>query len=357
VLTIVLTAGGCSGGGTPEASPSAPSPTRAAWRAGEVRPVTGLCPAISSEVLRRLRVEFFRDCMWRQNARDDDDHVERALTVNSTVYQPAMTQSRLSATDEARRGYQVPPRDWAPLGPFVAVRGLGDEARLIRTYNPGVQQRRVVLAVRWRNVVLQIDVDESSPLEWNRGRVPPVGDVEAGAVGAARDMLTRVGAPTPPAAPAPAYQPDEVRAVRKVCDVAAPAAVRLAPGVTRHDITLPGKVLGSGCNWGENDGELPSLTVEAEVIAPSPATGESATQIATTLFGQWRGHRARAQKPGDEAKIDHFTFKSGLSRSSSIFVRRGNLLVYVDYGRWHYPSREAMDKEVIALAQAVLARD
>jgi hypothetical protein len=49
--------------------------------------------------------------------------------------------------------------------------------------------------------------------------------------------------------------------------------------------------------------------------------------------------------------------KSGLSRSSSIFVRRGNLLVYVDYGRWHYPSREAMDKEVIALAQAVLAGD
>jgi hypothetical protein len=357
LLAAVLAAGGCSGGGrTPTSSPSAAS-SRTAWRAGEVRPVTGLCDAVSAAVLRRLRVESRGfPCSWRQGARDTDDHVERTLEVGYMVYEPSQTRPGQSATDAARHDFRNPPRGWPRTDTGVPVRGLGEEAKLVHRFNPSIKQRRIVLSLRWRNVVLHVDADEQSPLEWNRGRVLPVGDVEAGAIDVARDILTRLGAPPARVGIVPPYMAGEVREVHEICDVAAAAAHRLAPGVTRHDIALTGEAAGSGCNWGENDGELPALTVDAEVIGPSPATGESATAIATTLFGQWKGRDgSHAPELGAEAKLDHFSFKTGLSRNSTLFVRQANLLVYVDYQRWQHPSKEAMDKEVIALAKAVLA--
>jgi hypothetical protein len=52
------------------------------------------------------------------------------------------------------------------------------------------------------------------------------------------------------------------------------------------------------------------LPVHAEVIGPSPATGESASTIATTLFSQWDADVTRVPRLGDEAKLHHFNFRS-----------------------------------------------
>jgi hypothetical protein len=286
-------------------------------------------------------------CDWREDDEDRRDHVERTLIVSGLAYRPDKT----GATDQARAAFRDPP-GWTKFGPAVPVRGLGDEAKLVRDLNPSVARRHVALAVRWRNVLTLVDLDLESLLERNRGRIPPSSEVEAGAVAVARDILAGVHAPPAPAPATPPYAGGEVRKVRVTCDSIG-AARRLVPGISRHPIA--GSDLRAGCDWSENDGERPALTVEAEVVPPSAATGETGTRIATTLFGQWRPKDPRVPKLGDEARIDHFTFESGVSRSSSVVARRGNLLVYVSYGRWNHPSTAMMDAEVIDIAKAVLA--
>lgn len=333
LIVAVVLLQGCSGGHAVLAPAVSPGPV---WRAGEIKEWRTACSSISTGVLKRLRVvpNGVTPCTWREDAQDQDDHVERTLSVTGRLYEP----SAVSATDAARRGFEVP-QGWEKLGKGVPVRGLGDEAKIVRRFLPGVAQRRITLAVRLRNAVTSIDVTEESLLDRYRGRVPSFGVIEAAAVDAARDVLKGLGSQTG-AQPSPAYLPTELRTISVDCGPAA----RVVRGVSKH----------GGCEWDENDGERPSLTVAAEVIAPSPATGESGTRIATALFGQWKHSVARAPKLGDEAALDHFTFESGLSRSSSILVRRANLLVFVDYGLWHHPGVSAMDAQVIALANGVL---
>jgi hypothetical protein len=286
-------------------------------------------------------------CYLREDAKDQNDHVDRTLTVSGLAYRPAKT----GATDQARAVFRDPP-GWKRSRPAVPVRGLGEEAKLVRTLNPSVAQRHVALAVRWRNVFTLIDLDLNSALDRNRGRIPPSSEVEAGVLAVARDILAGIHVPPAPAPTAPAYLSGEARKVKVTCDSIG-AARRLVPGISRHPIA--GSDLRAGCDWSENDGERPDLTVEAEVIPPSAATGETGTRIATTLSGQWRPKDPRVPKLGDEARIDHFTFQAGLSRTSSVVARRGNLLVYVSYGSWNHPSTAMMDAEVIGIAKAVLA--
>jgi hypothetical protein len=279
--------------------------------------------------------------------------VERTLAVRSTFYAPSVTRPPFSATDQARQGFQSP-QEWERSAPAMPVRGLGDEATIARRFYPGGKERGVVLTVRLRNAVIQIDVKEWALLEPYWGRVPPVAEVEAAAVAAARQILARLDSRPAPVASVPAYLPGEVRRVGNICDSVG-AADRLVPGIRRRDISPAGSALDSGCHWGQNQGRRPSLTVEAEVITPSPATGQTASQIATALFPLWKIAGARALRLGDEAKMHHFDFRSGAYRASTVFLRRGNLLVYVDYGRWNHPSIKMMDNEVINLAKAVLA--
>ncbi len=330
IMAVVLL-GGCSSGRP------APAPTVSygpAWHAGEIRQWTTACSSISAGVRERLKVEPSGPCTWRESAKDRDAHVERTLTVTGRLYEP----STISATDAARRGFEVP-QGWEKAGRGTPVRGLGDEAKLVRLYMPGVAHRQVMIAVRLRNTTTLIDVSEESLLDRHRDRVPSFGAIEEATVDAAKDVLKGLGSVSGTAA-APAYLPGEVRKITVDC---APGA-GLVRGVSKH----------GGCQWSENDGERPSLTMEAEVITPSAATGETASQVATALFGQWKHNVSKAPRLGDQAAIDHFSFEKGRSRNNTILIRRANLLVFVDYGRWHHPDVSEMDAEIVSLAKGIL---
>lgn len=344
VLVTVLAMSGCSGGGDPET-----------WRPGEIRTQLRLCDAISADLQRRLRVEPASDdpteCEWEGTKAD----VHRRLEIEGAAYRPATPRPAGSATDVARYMFRTtfPRHERGPgyreFTQAVKVHGLGDEAEVLRSYRPGYGGLRVFLKVRWRNVFFGIDLRDRS------GTPLTASVLEAGVVAAALEVLTAIGAKPAPAPTAPAYLPGEVRIVGEVCDLVDAAAGRLAPGVRRYDHTPKDSETVGWCYWGERTGRRPSLTAEVEAITPSPVTGETGTQIATTLFDLWGGDRSRSPKLGDEHKIAHTSYKSGQSLTSTIFVRRGNLLVYVDYHRWHHPSKEKMDKEAIDIIKTVLA--
>ncbi|MBC6457018.1 hypothetical protein [Actinomadura sp. HBU206391] len=352
-LTIVLVMAGCSGGGsgTPTATPGSASPTEL-WRPGEFRDALLYCDKVSAATLRRLRVEptLGYDCLWHAGAGDRHDNLSRDLTANHQIYEPSQARS---ATDAARNGFPRP-RGWEKLGTGVPVRGFGDEAKIFRVFGPSVKLRRAVLVVRLRNAVLQFDLKVESLLDRYRARVGPLEEVEADAVAVAREVLTGLGSPPTPVAPTPANPPGEVRKVSGICGSVGEAG-RLVPGIERRDISPAGSALGSGCHWSLNDGRRPRLTVDAEVITASPLTGETGSQIATTIFNRWKSGSERVPRLGDEAKLDHYNFRRGQHRESSILVRRGNLLVYVSYGSWNHPSKATLDREVTNIAKAVLS--
>ncbi|MDL4775562.1 hypothetical protein [Actinomadura xylanilytica] len=355
-LAAALLVCGCSedDGGRTTASAS---PT-ASWRPNEFRgPVTNLCTAVSVGTLRRLRVEpsapvraTVPRCEW-QNERGDD--VNRHLNMDLKVYEPPQTRLEYSATKEAAYRFRHLP-GWEALGPGTPVGGFGDEAKIVRGWWPFRNLQTIRLAIRVRNAVLQVTSQQSVSLSRHRDQVSPLAELEGAAAVAVREALTRLGPPETPEPPvaAPPFAAGEVSDTGEVCEgLTAPG--RLVPGITRHGAETADPMT-SGCAWSEDDGERPALTIDARAFSPSPLTGETGTQIATALLRRWRGDGSPAPKLGDEARTDHLEFRKGLSRTSRLLVRHRNMLLYVDYDRWHNASKKAMDKETIGIAKAVL---
>lgn len=213
--------------------------------------------------------------------------VERSLSVTATVYEPPATRRGYSATDEARHRFRSPyERGTAHT---VPVRGLGDEARTARSYLPSDKSRAVGLVVRVHNVVVDVSTDMKSQLPFGHGRLPAYGTVEAATLAASREVVAELAAATSPSAspapsptqvPVPGYRPGEMRRVHDVCRAIGDVGDRLAPGVPRRDVAPPGSATSGGCAWWEPDERGTDLTVQAEVIPPSPVTGETAYDAA-----------------------------------------------------------------------------
>lgn len=349
----------------PEETANTPTPLASgSYGAGERTPgsVSELCAKVSAKSLERLGVDATSEqaspqCSWDE--RDDDSRwqADRELTAQVTAYQQPVTRREKSASDEAKHRFRRLP-GWEGSR-AIPVRGLGDEASLARTWNPSHKEGSVFLAVRVRNVVVDVHMTVESLLEPTHGAVPPMSELEAGVLAVQRDLLAELGVrrASPTATPSASPGTGEVRRVGDVCG-AVDAARRLAPGVRARDISPARTSAASGCTWWQNDGYRPDLTVQVEAVGPSTLTGESATEVARRLSFAVRGTRAKDPPAGaDEARIDHYEFESGRARSVYVVARKANLLVSVEYGRWHHPSKRQMQRDAVAVAEGVLAEN
>lgn len=89
------------------------------------------------------------------------------------------------------------------------------------------------------------------------------------------------------------------------------------------------------------------------MVPPSPATGQTGTQIAQS-FPLWQAKTSEQRKGiGDNAVVRRFA--SGNLHDVTVTVRRGNLLVGVGYERWSGPPVKDMEKDAIEVAKAVIA--
>ncbi|MQA81105.1 MAG: hypothetical protein GEV10_21915 [Streptosporangiales bacterium] len=360
-VVAALTAAGCEGDQPDEANTPTPLAS-GSYGAGERTPgsVTDLCDAVSAKSLDRLGVEATTEqasprCAWREGDDDSRWQADRELTAEIQAYQQPVTRRESSATDEAKHRFRRLP-GWEGSR-AIPVRGLGDEARLARTWTPSHKEASVFLAVRVRNVVVDVHMTAESVLEPSHGQVPPVGELEAGVLAAVRDLLGELGArrASPTVMPSASPGAGEVSRVGEVCG-AVGAARRLAPGLRARDISPPRTSAASGCTWWENDGYRPDLTVQVEAIRPSTLTGESATEVARRLTFAARGEPTKEPPEGaDEARIDHYDFESGRARSAYVVARKANLVVSVEYGRWHHPSKRQMERDAVAVAEDILA--
>lgn len=363
VLLVSLAAvTGCSGGSSEGStgSPSASSTPSTSYRQGEMRPdaVPDLCAAVSTRTRRTLGVDHALppstgDCTWDE--REDHGFVQdtRELSVSHVAYAPPETRRDYSATDEARYRFRRPV-GWVGRR-TVPVPDLGDEAKLTRSLDFDQKHSSVWVVVRVRNVIVDVRADMASELEPGDGRLPPFTAVEAGTMAAAREAVAALRAgPSPTPSPSMTYADGDIRRVRDVCRAAGRDGARLVPGVAKRDITTPGGSTAGGCAWWTNTSERPELVVHAEVIPPSGATRESGTQVARGLYFLNQGAAMTGRgSPGDEAKADYF--RSGAFGSVDVLVRKGNLLVHVEYGRWHDPSKAGLERDAAGVAAHVLA--
>ncbi len=345
---VVLLTSGCSGNDGPGGAQGASASPQ--WRSGEFERVpAGWCRSVSAATMRRLRVAATdmgeRRCLWR--AVNEHDMFAR-MQAEAHLHTPAR-RSGGSATDEARLRFQNLPTSTAPGA--IPVRGLGDEAKLVHVNRLPGEHHEVRLAVRVRNIVVDLFAEQEADIGEYGPAVSSFAVLEAGLMSAAGEIGARLGARPRPAAP-PAYQRGEHRGVGNVCAQAGPAARRLVAGARRRDLAPGDAGVSGGCKW--EDGDAPPglgyLTVYVEAPPPSAATGRSATAVAKALFAAWPGDGSAAPEIGDQAKRDHVD-----GTGSRILVRRANLLLYIDYHRRGRPSKAAMDREVAALARAVVA--
>lgn len=99
--------------------------------------------------------------------------------------------------------------------------------------------------------------------------------------------------------------------------------------------------------------------IEVRANQPSPAMGETATQVTTSLFREMAARRSRqsnnAATPvsgiGDEAYVRQDTRIHRIG----LVARRANLIILVAYGNDRASSLKTMQKKATAVAKAVLA--
>lgn len=360
-LAAVLAVGGCSGAPDEAASSSASptgSPSASRWKPGEFTTDHDVCGAISADTVRKLRLKKsaldrnFTRCVWAGT----EDDVSHMFTVNRLRYAPPEPRPDYSATDEARHAF-ARPRGW-DFGEGVAVRGLGDQAKITGSVADGEWNHQVRLAVRVRNLILLFDMKMGTSEVHNRARVVPFGELRAGVLAAAREAVAALGVPVRPAPTVPptaAYRPGEVRSAHPVCG-SLDAAQRLIPGARRYDLSPSGTDLGRGCLWEWPDGDVSDkLTIDVEVVPPGPAGAPSATRSARSVASGWRpsGSHKRKRGLGDQALV--FRFGQDRLHDVSVSVRRGNLLVFVGYKKWDTAATTvSMEKDVTRIAEAVL---
>lgn len=232
---------------------------------------------------------------------------------------------------------------------------LGDEAKLTRSLEFGPKDSHVWVVLRARNVLVDVRATMGSARPPGHGKVPSYATVEAGTVAAAQEAVAALhAASTTAPSPRTTDADGEISRVHDVCRAVDHDGARLAPGVTRRDISTAGGSSAGGCTWWENDGHQPTFTVQVEAVPPGSGTGESAFRVARMLYDRNGGGALPGRRgPGDEVKRRYF--RSGSFRSVGVLVRKGNLLVDVVYGRWHRPPKAELERDVVGVAADVLA--
>ena len=347
------------------------------WRKGDLRPdkVANACEAVSPAAQKRMRVHREGmpppvDCAWEE--RYAPRHADRDLSVSVTAHQPggdkaegggipsASGAAPTPAVKVAARAFKFGDNDsddGAVAGdkPMTdaarRVEGLGDEAKAVTYGSVRDSSSSVHLLVRHRNVTVHVRAHTEALSDEKRGEVPPAHRVEAGVRLAAVDVLERLGADVPASAKRGA-EPVGGRTteVEPVCSRLREEAARLAPGAEALDTTAKGGADGraAGCYWEPEDYTAPTLTVRVKATPDAALTGDSATKVAKAGLKAAEG--AKFPGVGDEARMDQDD-----AEMRTLTVRKGNVVMYVDYDGSSPLSKSQLDAEMKKVARRVLS--
>lgn len=350
----LLAVGGCTGGEQGTAT-TTPSPTSSGYGPNAV---PDLCDAVSRGTLVRLSIRDNNtsgggECNWYESTDVGDTTIRSSLIVDYGVHVPG------SPDDDAEQAFEDAGSDLEedPNQRATPVRGLGDEAKVYRRLGESSldgRSREVKLVVREANVVIDVTADVASELETHRDRVSSFDTVESGTLTAMREMLGELTGSRVPPPKRSAYQQGEVEKVRSVCG-SVDTARRMLPGARHRDLSEKGATLAGACSWQENESYGSRLDVHVEAIAPSRTTSESASKAADVLHGQLAWASTKRRGLGDEARSGDSSYRGGERRSLGLSVRRGNLLISIDYEKDGYPSKKRMERDVVRVAEEVLA--
>lgn len=339
--------------------PPSPSPN---WQKNDYRPgsVDDLCTSVSERALRTMGItdaavdtddslsdSEVKTCSWTHEYDSSDYQVDRTLSVRYTAYEPPATRRDYTPTREAKYKFRVP--DGWQGRTSSPVRGLGDDAKVSRHLELDERDGGVWLAVRHRNLVIDVRAESGDELgSIGHGSTPTLDALEAGARAAMTDILTRLEL-TAKYGKVPAAGDGEVTRAKAACDA---VGGELTPPFDPHDTTEKGSPLSSGCAWTSDDLDGPELTVDVEVVTPSRLDGRSGTAIATGLFHDSYAKLRDGSKVGDETKVGRSSFED--ERTIWVHARKGNLLVTVEYERSGRPSERTLERDATAVAKDVL---
>ncbi|MFG3257203.1 PQQ-binding-like beta-propeller repeat protein [Streptomyces sp. NPDC048172] len=358
------------------------------WRKGDLRPdkVGTACEAVSPTARKAMRV--YRKgmpppvgCAWEE--RYTPRHADRVLDVTVTAHQPGEDEKPglsspspggrepTPAVEVAEKAFRKAGREKdedafdddvdRPLADAHRLRGLGDEAKsnAFGSMRAGISSAHVL--VRHRNVTVRVKARTNTLTSYRWGEVPPRHRAEAAARVAAADVLERLGADVPAAAKRLARPAGGgITKAEPVCARLRSEAAGLAPGVKALDTTPKGGSDGrvTGCHWESETDLSPSLTVRVKALPDSPLTGDGATKQAKAEITSADGAGgAELSGIGDEARLERDTFrhKAEMTRTHTLTARKGNLVIYVEYQRWHHPSKPQLDAGVRRVARRVLS--
>ncbi|MFD0020748.1 PQQ-binding-like beta-propeller repeat protein [Streptomyces sp. NPDC058382] len=374
-----------SGGDTRQYAPEPEAGDTAGhgWREGDLRPdeVVNACEAVSPTARKAMRV--YRegmpppvDCAWEE--RDAPRHANRELEVAVTAYEPdrggaSGSDSSSGSSHEPTPAVTVAAKAYREAGQGKTrneddddkvlaaghpLKGLGDEAKSSASGSVRGSASSADILVRYRNVTVRVKARTEALSPALSGEVPPRHEVETAARVAAADVLERLGADVPASVRRPAKPAGGgTTVVKPVCARLGSEAAGLVPGAVALDTTPGGGADGrvTGCDWEPREDLSPSLTVRVEAVPESPLTGDGATELARAEIASVDG--AEVSGIGDEARIERDTYRSrdAMNRDHTLTVRKGNLVVFVDYQRWQEQSGSRLDADVQRVARRVLS--
>lgn len=350
-LAAALTLSGCTGtGAVPEATPE-PTTTPNRWKAGEFTRDQQVCDAVSQETQDRLgvaRVQYLPgaeqdSCSWAH--RNDDGDYTLLLTLRQLRFEPPPPRPTRTASQEAQHEFGRPP-GWG-FRSATPVTGFGDQAKISRRYVPGNALKAVGTVIRVRNVLFLVEAESgtalggmlSAEITEEDSRTASFARLEESVYAAAREVVAKVKGRIPPKRAAPGKSKGEVAKVKDVCGTRA-ATPRMVESLDPQAIGQVDKDRARSCVWSSED-LTPDLTIEVDAVAPSPFTGESATQVANSIA--FEGKALSASIPagkgglGDGAVFAYDSFDDGKNHDADVTVRRGNLLLHVAYEQWFDP--------------------
>lgn len=324
------------------------------WDEGEVEPADAVdsCEDVKPATLRRLGIRIAAGpppagCSWREDRRPD--HVEREIAVDVAVASP----EDKSATEEAKAAFEESLHQNDDLADARPVQGIGDEA-VINEWSGGVgTSARVVLAVRWRNVVATFRSDVSA-LDPGKGSwVPAVHQLEDATITAASEVLGPLGM-DPPDPQARKGRGGAAR-VADLCTLLQPDGAELVPGTVPLDATPRTATdrRASRCVWDDDSDQGSNLSVRA-YAAPAGVATAAAARAKAMFAATTAPEDDSVPGLGDEASLDTFEHDGGRFRSLDLTVRKGNLLVRVDLSKHGYPSTEQMRADLERIARKAL---
>ncbi len=314
--------------------------------------VLDACSAIRP---RTLRILGFRrvdptpyDCTW-------DDYLSDSRARIEVQVHAGVASSYRTAEEEAADWLDFEGRFFedTPFAPtFVTppaatvVPGWADEARVSQAFAPTGTDSFTGVVVRVDNVVVMVQADTEADRD-NRGIAGY--EMQRAVRDAALEVLAGVGVDAP--LPASRTRPGPVTSLPDVCSALAAEAASLTSGVAPQQ---PGAVIDpesrvGGCRWGD------SLSVRAYAVAPSLLDATSGVDLATAALADVCTIGTPTRGIGDQGCRSTYGNGGGESRSTTVTVRSGNLLVEVGYALGGRPTRDQVVSGAETMARSAVA--